>query len=424
MPGSLSSATFPFMQSQVNQTIDHLFRHEYGRIVAGLVSRFGSSKLEMVEDAVQEALLKAMQLWGFDKIPDNPTSWLFKVARNQLVDVLRRDNKSQTFDMELEEEEKEQEYFSESEIKDEQLKMIFACCNPTLNPRESLLLSLKLIGGFNVSEIAKALLLKEEAAKKSLQRARIKFRDEVGHLYVPKKKELPEYLNRVLKVVYLIFNEGYKTNKGNDLINQDLCGEALRLALILMDNEHCQTPKIYSLISLMSFKASRFNARVVNGQLITFEQQNRQLWIPEYIEWGFYYYHKATVARETSNYYLEAAIEYQYHISKSYDTIDWPAILQAYDILVSRVNSPLLKLNRLIVYSKVYDANSTLEQLNKLEPELLQNHLFYAFRSELQAQRLRVEDACKNLEMAIKLAKNNIEQEYLQQRLKNLMESI
>lgn len=408
------------METTVSQTIDHLFRHEYGRIVSGLTSKFGSEHIELVEDAVQESLLKAMKLWGFGSMPDNPTSWLYMVARNKMIDLLRRSNKSQSFTLELSETEDDPELSLESEIEDEQLKMIFACCNPAIQSRDSLLLSLKLIGGFSVAEIARALLLKEEAAKKSLQRAKAKFREEVKALYVPTGKELKLYNQRVLKVVYLIFNEGYKSSGGEELIKQDLCGEALRLALLLSRKENCKSSEVYSLISLMSFKIARFNARIVDGELVTLKNQDRSKWIPEYIEWAYYYYHQATLQKQINSYYLEASIEFKFHIAKSYDEIDWLVILDIYKHLMLENSSPLIQLNRLVALSKVEGPKLALMELAELESRLSNHHLYFALKSDLEAELNFTGKAMTSLEKAITLCKNEVEKNYMLKKLKNL----
>lgn len=410
------SKLLSFMETHLN-TIDHLFRHEYGRLVSGLTANFGVENIEFVEDAVQEALLKAMQMWGFGKIPNNPTSWLFMVARNKMIDLLRRNSKSQSIDLNHEEIHFPKELALESEIEDEQLKMIFACCNPAISTRDSLLLSLKLIGGFSVAEIARALLIKEEAAKKSLHRAKLKFREEVGHLYVPKGDELELYMDRVLKVIYLIFNEGYATSKGEELINEDLCGEALRLALLVSKRKDAKQAAIFALLSLMCFKISRFNARINQGNLVTLEFQNRQDWISEYIEWGYYYYHQATLQRQYDSYFLECSIEFEYHIAKNYESINWDEILRIYGRILQQNSSVNLQLNYLIIKSKVHPKEEVLEELVELESQLVQSRLFYAFKSELESSLGDLSQSKASLEKAILLSTNKVEKKHLQDKL-------
>lgn len=408
------------MKPDVSQTIDHLFRHEYGRIVAGLTSRFGSAHIELIEDSVQESLLKAMKLWAFEEMPKNPTAWLFMVARNKMIDFLRRANKSESLSIEIEQSSTAEEPSTEMEIADEQLKMIFACCNPALSERESLLLSLKLIGGFSVAEISRALLIKEEAAKKSIQRAKTKFRDEIKVLYFPQGKGISIYVDRVLTVIYLIFNEGYKSSRGNELIRQDLCGEALRLALILSRNKYCSNDKVESLIALICFKISRFDARIQNEELITLEHQDRKLWINEYIQWGFYYYSQATTQREVSTCYLEASIEFQYHVAEHYFQIDWEKVLSFYSLLLKEKQSPLIQLNYLIVHSKVFGTVSTLKHLDSLHDELKNHYLYYAFKADLVITNGDSNLGILLLKKALSLTENSVERKHLEKKIKSV----
>lgn len=405
------------MDAKINQTLDHLFRHEYGRLVSGLTSNFGVNHIELIEDSVQDSLMKAAQLWAFNGIPEEPTSWLFKVSKNKLLDLIKRDKKSETLRFDMVEEMKEETFVLDSEIIDEQLKMIFACCNPAIQDRDALLLSLKLISGFSIAEISRALLIKEEAAKKSIQRAKNKFREEVKVLYVPSGSELKHYLHRVLKVIYLMFNEGYKTSSGRELINRDLCGEALRLALLLIDKKECKNVSSCSLISLMSYKIARFDARVEGGKLVTLKKQNRTLWIGEYIDWGNYYYHQATLFRQMDDLYLEASIEYQYYIAPSYEKIEWKKIVDVYDLIISNYNSPAAELNSLIVLAKIEEATEVLKKLNSIAKLHEQNHLFFAFKSELELEIGENDKGLNSLRKAIDLSTNQVEKGYLSEKL-------
>ncbi len=401
------------MDPKITKTLDHLFRHEYGRIVSGLSLSFGVHHLELIEDSVQDSILKASQVWAFNGIPDKPSNWLFKVSRNKFLDLLKREAKSESLVFDNIGSENELEFSLDTELKDEQLKMIFACCNSAIPLRDSLLLSLKLISGFNIAEISRALLLKEETTKKSLQRAKNKFREVVGELYIPSGSELKDYLHRVVKVIYLMFNEGYKASIGKELINRDLCGEALRLALLLIDKKECKDVSSTSLISLISYKIARFDARQENGKLKTLKNQNRLLWIEDYVKWANYYFHQATLFKEFDKLYLEASIEFQYHISPSYESIDWKKILAIHQIILSNYNSPKAQLNYLIVLAEIEKANLVLSQLEKLEESLNQNHLFFAFKSEMQLKTQNIDEGIKSLNKAIDLSTNEVERNYL-----------
>ncbi len=413
-------------ETHINQTIDHLFRHEYGSIVAGLTARFGSSHIEWIEDAVQEALYKAMKLWAFQPIPANPGGWLYQVAHHGLIDRLRKEKRHQDYVGEgTNEIENAFEMRDSKAIQDEQLRMIFACCSPTISEKNSLLLSLKLIGGFSVKEISRAMLMNEEAAKKSVQRARADFQTKVGDIKLPEGKAMPLYLERVLKVIYLIFNEGYKASDGDLLVKEDLCGEALRLALLLSQKDHCQTSELLSLISLICFKASRFGARLdSDGNLVLFENQNRSLYNKEYANWGYYYFNEATKFGELTHYFLEAAIEYQYCRPDNFDDINWKKVLWVHEKLQERWPSARGKLNYLIVHARVYNAETTLTELSKLEESLENDHHYYAFKAQLLEKLNRQSEALTTLDVAISKVQNTVEKVHLTSQLEKLKAAI
>ncbi len=411
---------------EVQKKLDHLFRHEYGSIVSGLTIRFGSQHINLIEDSVQEALFKAMKLWSYDGgIPEKPGAWLYRVAYNKTIDQLRRESKSSAYDN-LPEEINEREIMRTSrEIEDEQLKMIFACCNPLIHERDSLLLSLKLIGGFSVSEIARSLLLSDEAAKKSIQRARQHFRDKVGHIHFPEGKQLQLYIDRVLKVIYLIFNEGYKASNGDALIKEDLCGEAIRLALVLSGHEFVNDSRIEALISLMSFKAARFKARLDDqNRLMTLENQDRKQWTINYIRWGFYYFGISTKNADISAYHLEAGIEYQYHIAEDYSKINWKEIQKLYRLLIEINPGAVVRLNYIVVLARAEGAERALSELEVLKEKLSHHYMFYAVKADLLARLNLPSLAITALEKAIRLTDNTIEKEYMSQKIELLSQSV
>jgi len=221
-----------------NKIIEHVFRHEYGKIIAVLVHKFGPSNIEKVEDAVQDALIKAMRVWGFKEVPKNPTAWLLRVASNNLIDTLRRDkkrilqeNNNSVFDKLTV---KQGDLFLNNSIHDSQLKMIFACCNPSLSREYQIILSLKLIGGFSNKEISRALLKKEDTVAKSFTRAKQQLKKHVKTLEIPIEMGLTSRIELVLKVIYLLFSEGYIASSGENIIRKDICFEAIRLALLLL----------------------------------------------------------------------------------------------------------------------------------------------------------------------------------------------
>ena len=212
-----------------DKVVDHFFRHESGRIISHLTRKFGADNLNLVEDAVQEAMIKAMQVWAFKGVPDNPSAWMMTVARNNLLDVLRRRSRL-TFDVDTRDRyEETTPVDSYDEFQDDQLRMMFVCCNPALNERSQVILTLKILCGFGIREISKALLIQESAASKAYTRARNKLQELELNFEVPSGPELKNRLNIILKIIYLMFNEGYSSSSGDALIKKDTCYEAMRL---------------------------------------------------------------------------------------------------------------------------------------------------------------------------------------------------
>ena len=413
---------------KIHDSIEHLFRHEYGKITAALISKFSLYQIDLIEDSVQEALLKAMKLWAFQEMPENPSAWLYRVASNHLIDQLRRAKKSVEYDLPenfLIEENTHDDSSILSGIKDEQLKMIFACCHPVLNETEQIILSLKLISGFSVKEISSALLKNEEAVKKAITRAKLKFKNEIGKIEIPNERELNQRLSSVLKVIYLMFNEGYKSTEGETLVKKDMCLEAIRLAEILTGHKNCDVPQLNALLSLMCFNAARFEARInENEELVTLENQNRDLWDKELINAGMYYLDKSSSGMILSQYHFEAGIASLYTMPKNFESTDWRTILNLYDILIKHHYSPVAALNRLVVYEKVYGSEKALDEIKILESDenLSGNYLYYSIKADFKKNTNYKNEAKELLEKAIKFASNKIEINFLQKKLSELSE--
>ncbi|MDT0606077.1 RNA polymerase sigma factor [Croceitalea rosinachiae] len=413
------------MQNQnLSNTIDHLFRNEYGKIVSILTNKFGIAYLEKIEDAVQDTFLKAMQVWAFKSVPDNPTAWLFRVANNSLIDYLRRSKKINYVD--------DTSYFEESssekvmkladEISDSQLKMIFACCHPSLSQEYQLILSLKLIGGFSNKELAEALLKKEETVAKSFTRAKKKFKQEVQFLSFPIQMGLQSRLFVVLRVIYLLFTEGYSSTSGSHILKKDICYEALRLALLLRENEYCQHPNLEALIALMCFHASRFDARLdEKGELVTLQFQDRSKYNQELFGIGVRHLENSgTEGNLPSNYHLEAAVSYYHSSAKTFTQTDWESILHLYDLQLRQQYSPIVALNRIVPYSRVKGAKKALVELEKLEKQsnFTTHGLFYAIKAELLNEIGPREECNSILRKAIGLSENDLVKRHLEKKLR------
>jgi len=412
-----------------NLSFEHLFRHSYGKIVAVLANKYSSKNFDLIEDAVQDALLKAMNVWPYHQYPDNPTAWLYRVAQNILIDNLRKLSKSITIesvDIDL----KNQKFIAEEEfadkIKDNQLKMIFACCHSELNDTEKIVLSLKFLCGMNIREISRALIKNEESIKKTLFRAKKKIQAIKNIFEMPSNIDIQNRLTTVLKIIYLLFNEGYKATDGEQLIKKDVCEEAIRLALILHDNKQCNIPELNALLSLMCFNTSRFDARLdKKGNLVTLENQDKNKWDQEYITWGMYFLQQSSNGANFSEYHLEAGIASYYATSKSFEKTNWQAILNMYDMLLKIKPTPMVALNRLVVLAKVNGVETALHQLSSLEnkKQLMNNYLLYSIKADFKISLKCFEDARSLLKKAVALSSNNIEKNYLENKLINLPEN-
>tara|TARA_R110002073_G_scaffold108336_9_gene243652 strand:- start:82394 stop:83644 length:1251 start_codon:yes stop_codon:yes gene_type:complete len=414
--------------NQTNQTLDHIFRHEYGKIVAILVHKFGAQSLERIEDVVQDAFLKAMKVWGYKEIPDNPTAWLLRVSSNGLIDVFRKEKKVQEHDQihdllsSLSVDDKE--ISLNNVVNDSQLKMIFACCNPSLSTENQIILSLKLIGGFSNKEISRALLKKEETVAKSFTRAKKKFKERIKTLEIPVEMGLSSRISIVLKVIYLLFTEGYTASTGEGIIKRDICYEAIRLALLLLEKKSTNVSEAHALIALMCFHTSRFDARIDHqNELIDLEHQNRNLYNKKLIEIGMRHLYEAK-ERSTKNpsYYLQAAVSYYYCEASSFNEIQWESILKLYGLQLKYANSPIVRLNRIVPLYKVYGLEIGLETLLAMnrEGELKENALFYSLKAQLLIELGKAEEAKNELLTAIGLTKNEMQKKHLVKKMKSL----
>ena len=401
------------METKVAQRTEHLFRKEYSRLVSVLTARYGRQKLELAEDAVQDALVKAMQVWGFQGIPEKPSAWLYRVASNKLIDDLRKERPMTNTLLEVNGEDLLRSY----QIEDDQLRMLFACCHPALKQQDQIILSLKILAGLHLKEIASALFKTEEAVKKQYQRARKKFRIEVGEIELPSEKELEERLNSVLKVIYLIFNEGYSASFGNDLIRMEICEEALVLALMLRKNTRFNKPEVNALIALFCFSMARMPARTNNkGELVILAEQDRSKWDPFLVKEGLKAMSKASSGEKRSAYHLEAGISGIHSTAKFYKDTDWPAILYHYDALLSLTGSPIVALNRIVAFAKVHGSERGLEELYELDSDehLHKTPLLFSIKAQLYFDMGRRKKGGAELEKAIGLANNDAERRHLE----------
>ncbi|MEM6643835.1 MAG: sigma-70 family RNA polymerase sigma factor [Bacteroidota bacterium] len=401
------------------QIVDSFFRTEYGKVVSHLSSRFGSKNIELAEDAVQETLIKAVQTWPHQEIPENPTGWIIRVAANKMIDHLRREERM-TQESVPEKVEPANDFVSPEVINDDMVRMIFACCHPELSLEYQLIITLKILGGLSIREIAVALLKKEETIAKAYTRAKKKFKKEEINLSLPPAHEIAKRLDMVLKVIYLLFNEGYKATEGTQLIREDLCEEAIRLNKILLDSEICDTPAANGLIAMMLFQAARFPARVnQSGELIPLEYQDRSVWDTELINLGLKFLKKATNGTETNEYIIQASINAIHCQSESLEKTDWVAILQLYDLQLKIESNPIVALNRIVPLLKAKGAISAWNAIEKLESTLFfeEYYLFYAIKATVLEEMGDHEGRIDCLKTALSLVKNSKEKAFLERQL-------
>jgi RNA polymerase sigma factor (sigma-70 family) len=415
----------PTALQPVAPLVEHFFRHEAGRLVAVLTRLFGWRNFDLVEDMVQATLLDALESWRIRGVPDNPAGWVHRVARNKIHDELRR---SQIGQRALAgwaagrpgHEEGLDELFLDTEIEDSQLRMIFACCHPRLARADQLALTLKALCGFGNSEIARALLVGEEAVKKRLQRAT---RDLIDHqitLDPPVAEELAARLDVVHQVLYLLFNEGYSSTDGETAIRADLCEEAARLCHLLCCQGRFSTPSTHALMALMLFHAARLDARLDrHGALLLMEEQDRGKWDQRLIWRAQEFLDQSAAGTVISPYHLEAAIAYHHCTASSYAATDWPAILRFYDALLTIQRSPVYLLNRAIVVAQIDGPQAGIRALDEAgrDPALRHYHLFDATLGEFYRRAGDLAQARQHLEAARQKTNSPFDRDLIDRRL-------
>ncbi len=399
------------------ELIPHLFRTEYRKIVSVLGRRFGFEHLEMAEDITSETFLTATQSWGLEGIPENPTAWLYRVAKNKAKNFLQR---QKLFETRIAEELRISDAIVEREIDlspqniiDSQLHMMFAICHPSLSQEAQIGLALRILCGFGIDEIANAFLTSKETINKRLLRAKQKLRDERIETDVI-ITQIEQRLEAVLRTIYLLFNEGYYSINQNSTLRRDLCLEAMRLCTMLVEYDLTNKGQANALLALMCFHFSRFDARVSKrGEIILYEDQDPSLWNTDLISKGGYFLKQAAGGKEVSKYHLEAAIAF-WNTQKSDSKEKWERILQLYNHLLQLEYSPVAALNRTYALSKASGKRHALIEAEKLD--LKGNQFYHALLGELYTG-IDNTKALTNLEKAICLAKTPADKQALQKKV-------
>ena len=404
--------------------LDHLFRHQAGRITARLVRLLGPANFALAEESVQEALVRALQAWPYEGTPDNPAGWLFRVAHNAAIDAVRRDRtfaaKTEAVVAELTRSAARAAANADAgELQDDELRMIFMCCHPALAREASVALSLKTVGGFSTREIARAFLADERAIAQRLVRAKRQIRDEQVTLDMPHKSELGTRLDAVLEVIYFMFNEGYWTHSGEALIRQDLCFEALRLGRLVVASA-VASPKVHALVALMALQSARLSARIdAVGELVLLDDQDRSRWDDHLIALGFHHFDRSMAGDDVSEYHVQAAIAATHTRGIDPASVDWPVILEMYDQLLLKNPSPVVALNRAVAIAKVHGPGAALAALAPLERDrhLRDYHLLLAVRGQLLLEVGRPEHAADAFRAALACECSEPERRFLERKL-------
>ena len=396
---------------------------------AVLTRIFGFGKIDLVEDAIQESMMRALGNWRINGVPDNPTAWLISAARNHIVDRLRKEGRSVTLDDETRRLEQisesvstgDEAYF-EKELREGQLQMIFACCHPSLTPDSRIALTLKTVGGFGVREIASAFLSKEEAVAKMLTRAKNRLAEDRSAFAIPEPRDIPDRMDAVLKILYLMFNEGYSATEGESVIREDLCHEAIRLVRLLAEHPVTALPRTHALAALLLFQGSRLPARTGDGGMIVLlRDQDRTLWDRRMIDEALRHLQRSASGDKLSIYHLEAEGASYHALASDYPSTDWKSLLSVYDRILERNRSPVAALNRVVAVAEAKGAERAIEELELLRDEKLEAYYpFHIVRADLLKRMGDRENALRAYEFASGLVENRAVRAFVEEQVRKL----
>lgn len=402
--------------------IPGLFKKEFSKIAAVLTRSFGIEHLGAAEDIASDTFIAALETWTYKGVPQNPTAWLYAVAKNKARNYLQRE---QTFNGKVTEDilhtsatiDEIEADWSTQHIADSQLQMLFAICHPVIPVEAQIGLSLRILCGFGIEEIANAFLTTKDVINKRLYRAKEKLRESKVVFEMPSPTEINERLNTVLTTLYLLFNEGYYSESREVIIREDLCLEAMTLTHLLLQDERTNLPPVHALLALMCLHASRFPARKnVNASLVLYEDQDESLWNKELISRGVYHLHQAATGNQLTRYHLEASIAY-WHTIKEDTPEKWENILQLYNKLLRIEYSPIAALNRTYALAKANGKHEAIWEAEKLQ--LTTNQYYFTLLGELYGDVDNIKSIdCYN--KALALASTQADKNAITQRLSRL----
>ena len=397
-------------------------------MVATLTRIFGIEHLNLAEDVVQEALIRALQTWPFYGVPQNPAAWIMRASRNLALDAVRRENRFR---------DKEPEIIAtleqwpasvvvgnapllESEIQDDRLRMMFVCCHPLISQEDQVALALKTLCGFSPAEIATAFLTTEAAIAKRLTRAKQKIREAQIPFEIPEGEELVRRLDGVLRSLYLLFNEGYKASSGEKLVREEICQEAIRLTGLLAEHGAGNQPRTHALLALMLLNAARIPTRVDGeGNLLRLQEQDRSRWDQPMIARGMFHFAQSAAGDKITEYHLQAGIAACHCAAKDYASTDWRQILELYDRLIEFDDSPVVALNRAVALAEVQGPQAGIEAVSGIQnlQSLESYYLLYAVLGEFEARLNHSQAAAVHFRKSLQLAEIKSEQGFLSKRL-------
>jgi RNA polymerase sigma factor (sigma-70 family) len=406
---------------------EHLFRRESGRMLAAVTRIFGTHNLALAEDVVQDALCRALEVWAYRGVPENPGAWLMMTAKNRAIDVLRRERSARQFAPELGQRMETEwtlrptvtELFTQHEIDDDVLRMMFTCCSPRISEDAQIALVLNVISGFGASEIAHAFLASEAAIEKRLSRAKAALAESKSLYDVAGGAELGSRLNAVHRALYLLFSEGYHGAHPERALQTELCVEAIRLVELLAAHEVTAVPQTHALAGLMNLHAARIPGRIsASGELSPLVEQDRLLWDKTLIDRGIAWLDKSAEGAELTEYHIEAAIAAAHSTARRAEDTPWTHIVELYDVLLRMRPSPVVALNRAIAIAERDGPQEGLAAIESIadKARLDEYPFFFAAKGELERRLGHQEAARAEFERALALARNPEERRFFRSR--------
>jgi RNA polymerase sigma factor (sigma-70 family) len=418
-------------RQEVPGVVEHLFRHEGAKMVAILTRIFGIEHLNLAEDVVQEALARALQTWPFYGVPKNPSAWIMRASRNLALDVVRRRKVFQNKQAEIvrlmdrDGATPDEAIFSEDEISDDRLRLMFVCCHPAIPAEAQVALALKTLCGFGVAEISHAFLTTEAAIAKRLTRAKQKIHQARIPFEIPTGEELEQRLESVLQSLYLLFNEGYKASSGENLVREEFCEEAIRLAELLIAHPAGNQPKTHALLALMLLNAARNPTRLDSeGNLLRLQEQERTRWDKSMIARGMFHFTQSAAGNELSEYHLQAGIAACHCAAEDYESTDWRQILSLYDRLIQFDQSPVVALNRAVAIANIRGPEAGLHAVRGVRDlkKLSSYYLLYAVLGEFEMRSGNLQAAAEQFRRSFELAETKSERAFLLKRLQRCVD--